>query len=522
MLSRSLFPGVATVLLFLMLSSSSLQQSSHAQDAAKINQPPFDELELFAFCAGGPMDSYVVQVVQERGTNFTPDSTFIASFPTTSFQSVLKSIKPRSSETPSQSREQAYQLLRQAWDAQRNGRYATADQSYRKALQLAPKSATLHSAYADDLLFSKNYPQAEGEARQSLQLWPDNADAHAMLALSLTAQKQFVDGETEAHAALRIFPQQHSAMLALAVSLPHLHKFNEAIAFLQKIMPVLPNVAELRKLMGISLIETGEVDAGIDQLNSYLKAVPEDAEGHYYLGVGLRLKGSSAEAHGQFLEATRLQPNSPAYEAAAHPDTPVSAPNSTNSAKPEDGTVSGNTYANNFFAFTYQFPMGWAVLSAEAARGMIEIGGNFISTGDPTEQDLKRAARAEGHQLLYVMESRAGNKPISGRTVMVSALEIHASRITAESYVKALGQRFTQTGSPLEMKASPEERAIGGRTFWMQKFLVHTATGTGCTAQFVTTEKGYLLMFSLAAPDSETLEDLEKSLESIRFLHGPS
>lgn len=105
---------------------------------------------------------------------------------------------------------------------------------------------------------------------------------------------------------------------------------------------------------------------------------------------------------------------------------------------------------------------------------------------------------------------------------MVSALEIHASRITAESYVKALGQRFTQTGSPLEMKASPEERAIGGRTFWMQKFLVHTATGTGCTAQFVTTEKGYLLMFSLAAPDSETLEDLEKSLESIRFLHGPS
>ena len=327
MLPGLLFPSIATMLLFSMLSCSCpqdcfAQTSSQAQDTAgslrvQINQPPFDQLELFAFCAGAPMDSYVVQVVRERGTSSTPDSSFIASFPNGSFQSVLKSIRARTSEHPFQTREQAYQLLRQALDAQHNSQYAAADQYYRKALELAPKSATLHSAYADELLLSNNYPQAVAEARQSLQFWPDNADAHAMLALSLTAQKQFVEAETESREALRIFPQQHSAMLALAISLPHLHKFKEAIAFLQEIMPVVPNVPELRKLMGISLMETGEVDAGLDQLNSYVKAMPADAEGHYYLGVGLRMKGSSAEAHAQFAEAFRLQPNNLQYEAAA-------------------------------------------------------------------------------------------------------------------------------------------------------------------------------------------------------------
>jgi hypothetical protein len=235
--------------------------------------------------------------------------------------------------------------------------------------------------------------------------------------------------------------------------------------------------------------------------------------------VGLRLKGTSAEAHEQFLEATRLQPNNPQYEVAAHPDTAVST---TNGPKLEDGIVSGNTYTNKFFGFTYLFPTGWAVLSAEAARGMLEIGGNIISTGDPTEQDLKKAVRAESHHLLFVMENRSGNQPISLKTVMVSALDMQPTPITAEAYIKALGQRLGQTGKAMEASGSPGERSIGGQTFWKQNFLTQTATGTSYGAEFVTTVKGYLLMFVLSAPDPKTLGDLEKSLDSIHFVQGSS
>lgn len=486
----------------------------------KTNEPPFDKLELFAFFAAGPISSYSAYVIQQRGSNFTPDRDFISYFPIPEKQNILRNVKPRVAHTPSLDRDQAYELIRKAYDAQRNHKFASASESYQQALQLAANSASLHLAYASNLLLSHNYSTADEQMRQSIKLWPENAEAHGMLALSMTLQRRSAEAELESKEALRIYPQHQSAKFTLAHSLINQHKYKEALPVVREAMSAMPSMTALGKFLGIALVETGDTAAGIEQLSSYVKLAPSDAEGHYYLGVALRLKGSAAEAHAQFIEATRLQPNNPQFEVATHPDTTVSGPDPNSGPRSEDGTVSGNTYSNRFFGFTYQFPKGWAVLSAEAARAILEIGGNIISTGDPTEQDLNKAAREKGHQLLYVMESRTGNQPISGRTVMVSAIEMRPSPLTAESYTKALGQRFREKGGALEVKGFPEERAIGGRSFWKQDNLIHTASGTAYGVQFLTTEKGYLLMFSLSAPDPKTLEDLEKTLESIHFLKG--
>jgi hypothetical protein len=92
--------------------------------------------------------------------------------------------------------------------------------------------------------------------------------------------------------------------------------------------------------------------------------------------------------------------------------------------------------------------------------------------------------------------------------------------MTVESYIKALAQRFRQTGMPITPSGSPEERPIGGRIFLKQSFLVRAAMGTQYASQFVTLDKGYLLMFSLAGPDLPSLLEVEKSLDSIHFLGG--
>jgi tetratricopeptide (TPR) repeat protein len=488
-----------------------------ARSSVQVNELPFDKLELLGFLAAAPNDAYASRAVHERGISFTPDLTFIALFRSPGFQAILRSITPRTSQTLSPDRDQAYEWLRKGWDLEQDRQWAAAGESFQRALQLAPNSASLHLAYAACLLFPRNYREAEVQARQSLKLWPENATAHAILALSLVAQKQFAEAEAESREALRISPGDHAAQLGLAVALAHEHKYKEAIPALRRAMAAQPNLPELKKLTGVSLIETGEVAAGIDQLNLYVEAAPEDAEGHYYLGVGLRLKGSSDEAQAQFAEALRLQPNNFQYEAAAHPTS--SATDAVPGLNLADSSVSGSTYTNNVFGFTYIFPKHWVVLSADATRAALKIGENVITTDDPVDEDIKKAGERRRHPLLFITEGRPDNQQPSLKTVLISAFDVRSTpEITPESYLRDFARRVNQNATPMAASEIPEKVTVGGRSFWKWSTAFQTSVGTIYGSEFATADKGYLLTFSFGSPELADLHDIEKSLESVHFL----
>ena len=492
----------------------------HAADTDQ--QPPFDKLELFALFAAGPIPSYARQVISKRGCTFTPDANFLTSFPIPAVQEILKNIKPSAGKQSSPNRDAAYELLPGALDATHHRQFVISDENYQKALKLAPDSATLHLAYAANLLLVPDGVKAEPEARRSLALWPGNAEAHGILSLALMLQGKVAEAADEARETLRIFPEHKSAKVQLAISLAHNHKCDEAIPALRSAVLVWPSMSSLHKFLGICLLHEKQMDYAIAELNLYVSEDPNDAEAHYFLGVAFRSNSQQDKAHAQFQEALRLQPGNAQFEAAVNPDATQNPAEQTSGPKPEDGSSSGNTYTNKFFRFSYEFPKGWIVMSSEAARATVEMGSVFISTGDPTEQDTKQAALKKGHPLLFVMEGRVKNQPTDLSSIQLTALDAQGtSGLAPETLLKSIGERLQQAGATLQGGGAPEKLLIGGRGFWEINVTVPLGGGTRYVSEIVTFDKGFALIFVLGTSGTANLAQMEQSLQSIRFGDGP-
>jgi len=496
--------------------------SATPQAAATEQQPPFDKLELFAFFAAGPIPSYAKVVIRKRGCAFTPDANFLASFAIPVVQEILRNIKPIDGRQSSPDRDAAYEFLPRALDATHHRQFAVSDENYKKALKLAPDSATLHLAYASNFLLIPDGTKAEPEARRSLELWPDNAEAHGILSLALLVEGKVAEAAEEARETLRIFPEHTSAKFQLGLALARNQQYDEAIPALRNALAVLPNLPTLHEFLGISLLRTGKTADAIEQLTSFVNATPADAEGHYFLGVALRANGRQEEAHAQFLEALRLRPNNEQFEAAAHPGEDRSPAGETSGPKPEDGSIMENIYTNKFFGFTYEFPKGWTVMSSEAARAIVEMGSVFISTGDPTDQDTKQVALKKGFPLLFVMEGRLKNQPFNASSVQVTALDTRAvTQLSVQSLLKSITERLRQAGATIQGTGSPEKLLLGGRDFWKINVTVPLGGGTRYVSEIVTFDKGFALFFVLGTSGTESLAQMEQSLPSIRFLNSP-
>jgi len=289
-------------------STSASQNFDSVQTPSAANQRPLDKLELFALFAAGPVAPYAKQVIQKRGCTFAPDPAFLAAFPVAGFQEILKNIKPRTSQQPSPDRDAAYELLLPALEATHSRQFAVSDENYKKALKLAPDSATLHLAYGANFLLVPDGAKAEPEARRALELWPEYAEGHEILCLALMLQGKVAEAATEAREVLRVFPEHKPAKIQLAISLARNKQCDQAIPALRNALAVAPHFPGLHKFLGICQLQAKQADSAISELTIYTQEEPTDHEGHYFLGMALRLAGHEAEAASEFQRASPLKP----------------------------------------------------------------------------------------------------------------------------------------------------------------------------------------------------------------------
>ncbi len=487
-------------------------------------QPPFDRLEALALIVGTLYDPSAAHEIDQRGLSFVPDALFLAAVQDLNRGAQIVEALKRANQTPlhraSAQREAAYELLLIAVQDLRKRLYVSAQAEFQSALKLAPDSATLHLAYAAGLLMIQKYPQAEIESRRSLQLWADDADAHTVLAVSLSGQNRDSEAIPEAREALRLFPRHKAALVSLGASLTRNRQFDDAIPVLREAVSRTPEMPLLRKHLGVSLLHSGDVDGSIEQLTFFLRAQPDDAEGHYQLGVALRAKGRQSEARAQFREAARLEPDNPLYVAVGEPEGHVSA--DSTDAKPDLGSVSNNTYTNQFFGFSYEFPRGWTVLGAEAGRTMLQIGGAMLANGDPTFQDVQQAVSRNDYPLLFAQGGLTKEGALSLRSVQIHALNVRLAPgvQSGEGFAKKMAPLLGQFQGAMETMGPPEELQVGGKKFWRLNLTIKVGSATTSVSEIAIVEKGYLLLFVFTAQDADGRDDLVKTMQSLHFTEG--
>ena len=488
--------------------------------------PPFDRLELLAFLAAQGYSPYAMRAICERGIDFSPDLSFLDGlrFYGVSADLVggMTKLKPQIIRQPSPDRVSAYGLLDLALADKRKRQLVSADEYYQQALQLASDSATLHLAYAMNLLLTQKFSEAEVQSRRSLELWPEDAEAHLALAWALSGQKRDSEAVPEVREALRIFPSHKAALIELGFSLTRSGQYKEAIPDLRGALPWAVEVPVIYKHLGGALLHTGQFDEAIEELNLFLKANPNDAEAHYFLGAALRGKGKRDEALVQFREAARIEPSNPVFSTIVDPaDSNETAAGASKPAgpRPDDCFFSGNMYTNTFFGFSYEFPKGWIVQKTDAGKATARLGASVLANGDPTVLDVVEAGASKAYQLLFV--TKQTTKDIS---TTVSSIQITASDKrfgpdlkSGEDVLKPTVAFLTLRGLAVSVVAPPEQFEISGRTFWKLRLDFPVKNVTAHLAEVVTIEKDYLLLFVFATPDASKIDDLVGTMQSIRF-----
>jgi tetratricopeptide (TPR) repeat protein len=200
-------------------------------------------------------------------------------------------------------------VLREAYSAHQNGRFADAERGYLAALQRVPDDVdALH------LLGVLRHQQGRhNEAvvllRRAVELRPRFGGAHLNLGNAWKALRQFEEAQASYRAAIAVQPEFAHAHFNLANTLVTLEKHEEAIDHFEQALRLQPNNAAAFNNLGNALMALKRHEAAAGAFHKALKLQPGYAGSHNNLGLALNALGRHDEALEQFRAAITSDPN---------------------------------------------------------------------------------------------------------------------------------------------------------------------------------------------------------------------
>jgi hypothetical protein len=190
--------------------------------------------------------------------------------------------------------------------------------------------------------------------------------------------------------------------------------------------------------------------------------------------------------------------------------------------QPEDGSISGNVYTNNFFEFTFEFPRGWLVQTDGTKISIEESGTATANMGDLGGRGDLDSLTGGSHLLLHLLQHPIGTSSRVNPGLLIVAKDVSCSSgaETGEKILLALKAELARRNSRFDFAVmhEPTNVILGGRVFSRMDASMDSPNGISLYQGYVSTVlNGYALIFVLDSGKPERLDDLFQTLNTLQF-----
>lgn len=212
--------------------------------------------------------------------------------------------------TPPASPDPVQLLIADGNRAEAAGDFLAACGHYRKAVELAPDSATAHLNLGIGLDAIGNADGAKASFERALALDPADIYANYNLGRQLVARESFAEAEPLLRRAIAGNPDFVDARVVLAGLLESEGKLGDAAVELEKVLQIQPDYFGALKNYAEVLFKLERTDDAMTALRRAVAAQPRDFGANFKLGVLLVQKDNGREAEPHFQAALRSNPDS--------------------------------------------------------------------------------------------------------------------------------------------------------------------------------------------------------------------
>jgi len=186
---------------------------------------------------------------------------------------------------------------------------------------------------------------------------------------------------------------------------------------------------------------------------------------------------------------------------------------------PESGSVNNGVFRSTYFGFSYAYPEGWVIHGDATNQRMNELGKQRVKETKAIPDASAEVGFKHLHRLLTLFEKALGTPGVKyNRSIQIIAEDVKALPGITD------GRAYlTNAIVPLKKMGClfPQETPVGvvlaGRQFFRLDVDTPAAGILVHQAMIVTIAKGYALSFAFSVGPEQKLEDIVKTIDSLKF-----